>query len=446
MSEMSQDEKSPQLKRNIKLFEAILFVIGFVIGSGIFLKPSVVLKNTGSSGGALMVWILGGLMSLCAALTISEIAAYIPKIGGLYTYLAELYGDVIGYLYGWVEGIISSPGSCAALAISFATFSTFFIPMSGIQQKMLAILMVFLIVAAQVISTKFGVWLQTLSTIGKLIPLAAIIIFGLLNGSAHDISMVNVGVKGAGIGAALLGVLWAYDGWLNTCTLGAEIEKPEKNLPKTIIIGVIFVILVYALFNIAIFNSLPASQVVASEKIGIDVSKILFGGGGAAFITIGMMVSVFGALNAQMACGTRIAFAMAKNKQLPAAKALSVVNPKLFTPVNSLIFQGILSVIYILTGSFNSITDLVIFSIWIFFTLGVFGVFILRKKVTHDVKLYRVPLYPITPILGIIGGVYLMYSTLRGSFSQAMLGIGLTLIGLPVYYYCKNKNEKVTMR
>lgn len=440
-------EKSPELKRNIKLFEAILFVIGFVIGSGVFLKPAVVLKNTGSSGGALLVWILGGLMTLCAALTISEIAAYIPKIGGLYTYLAELYGDVVGYLYGWVEGIISSPGSCAAIAISFATFATFFIPMSGMQQKLLAIIMVALIVAAQIIATKFGVWLQTLSTIGKLIPLAAIIIFGLVSGSAHDISMVNVGAgQGAGFGAALLGVLWAYDGWLNTCTLGAEIEKPEKNLPKTIIIGVLFVIVVYALFNIAIFNVLPATQVVASEKIGVDVSMKLFGNGGAAFITIGMMISVFGALNAQMACGTRIAFAMAKNKQLPAAKALSAVNPKLFTPVNSLIFQGLLSVLYILTGTFNSITDLVIFSIWIFFTLGVFGVFILRKRVQHNDKLYKVPFYPITPILGIIGGVYLMYSTLTGSFKQAMLGIGLTLIGLPVYYYCKNKNEKADVK
>lgn len=440
-------EKSPELKRNIKLFEAILFVIGFVIGSGVFLKPAVVLKNTGSSGGALLVWILGGLMTLCAALTISEIAAYIPKIGGLYTYLAELYGDVVGYLYGWVEGIISSPGSCAAIAISFATFATFFIPMSGMQQKLLAIIMVALIVAAQIIATKFGVWLQTLSTIGKLIPLAAIIIFGLISGSAHDISMVNVGAgQGAGFGAALLGVLWAYDGWLNTCTLGAEIEKPEKNLPKTIIIGVLFVIVVYALFNIAIFNVLPATQVVTSEKIGVDVSMKLFGNGGAAFITIGMMISVFGALNAQMACGTRIAFAMAKNKQLPAAKALSAVNPKLFTPVNSLIFQGLLSVLYILTGTFNSITDLVIFSIWIFFTLGVFGVFILRKRVQHNDKLYKVPFYPITPILGIIGGVYLMYSTLTGSFKQAMLGIGLTLIGLPVYYYCKNKNEKADVK
>ncbi|QAT39209.1 amino acid permease [Clostridium sp. JN-9] len=430
------------LKRNIKLFEAILFVVGFVIGSGIFLKPSVVLKNTGSTGGALAIWIIGGIITICSALTISEIAAYIPKLGGLYTYLSELYGEVFGFLYGWVEAIIASPGGSAAMAIAFATFATFFVPLTPSQQRALAIIMIILIVTAQIISTKFGIWLQSISTIGKLVPIAAIIIFGLINGTAHDISFASIGVtKGSGIGVALLGVLWSYDGWINTCTLGAEVEKPEKNLPIAIVSGVLFVMVVYALFNIAIFNVLPAAKVMSADKIGVDVSVKLFGSGAAAFITAGMMISIFGALNAQMTCGTRVALAMGQKKELPAGKVLGAINPKLRTPMNALIFQGVLAILFILSGTFNSLTDLTIFVIWIFFTLGVFGIFILRKKYPRKPGLYKVPLYPIVPVIGIIGGLYLMYSTIKDSFGGAMLGLGLTAIGLPVYYYCKKKKR-----
>jgi APA family basic amino acid/polyamine antiporter len=430
------------LKRNIKMFEAMIFVIGFVIGSGIFLKPTVVLNNTGSSAGALAIWIIGGLITLCASLTICEIAAYIPKLGGLYTYLCELYGEVYGYLYGWVEAIIASPGGSAAMAIAIATFSTFFVPMTPGQQKMFAILMVLVVVTAQIISTKCGVYLQTVATVGKLIPIAAIIVYGLMNGTAQAVSFTPVETTGSGIGVALLGVLWAYDGWINTCTLGAEVENAPKNLPRAIIGGLLFVIAVFIAFNLAIFNVVPPSEMITSQKIGVDVSVRLFGAGGTAFITAGMIISIFGALNAQMTCGTRIALAMGQKGVLPAGKFLGSIHPKLRTPINALLFQTVLCIAFILTGSFDSLTDLTIFAIWIFFTLGIYGVFILRKKMPRDESLYKVPLYPLTPILGILGGVYLMYSTIKDSFEGAMLGIGLTLIGLPVYYYCQHKSKK----
>lgn len=435
-------QEAGTLKKNIRLVEGIVFVIGFVIGSGVFLKPSVVLKNMGSPGAALLVWIIGGLITICAALTIAELAANIPKVGGLYAYLTEIYGEKVGFLYGWVEAIIASPGSAGAIAIAFAMFSTFFVPMSEGQQKGLAILMIFLIITAQIISTRFGVWLQIISTIGKLIPIAAIIMFGMVNGTAHDFSFVSDNItKGAGAGTALLGVLWAYDGWISSCTLGSEMKKPEKDLPFAIIFGVLFVMAVYVLFNLAIFNVLPAAAVVAAESVGVDVSVILFGTWGTAFITAGMLVSVFGTLNAQIACGARVSYAMGTQKQLPGSKALATINPKLSTPVNALIFQGALSILFILTGTFNSITNLVIFVLWIFFTLGIGGVFILRRKVNRDETLYKVPFYPVTPLLGIAGGVYLMYATIKGSFLSAMFGISITLAGLIVYHYCNNKSD-----
>lgn len=430
-----------ELKRNIKLFEGILFVIGFVIGSGIFMKPAVVLQNTGSSGGALTMWIVGGVISLCSALSIAEIAAYIPKLGGLYTYLGDIYNDTVGFEYGWVEAIIASPGGSAAMAIAIATLMTYFLPMNGTQQKLFAIGLVIIIIVLNIIATKVGVWFQSIATAGKLIPIIAIIVWGLAKGGAHDINFVNIGTTGKGLGVALLGVLWAYDGWINTCTLGAEMEKPEKNLPISIISGVAVVIVVYALFNIGIFNTLPAGSVATSEKIGVDVSNKLFGRGATAFITGGMIISILGALNAQEICGTRIALAMGEKKELLGAKFLGAVNPKRSTPINSLIFEGIITIIFILGGTFNSLSDLTIFVIWIFFTLGVVGTFILRKRTPRNPKLYKIPLYPITPIIGIVGGGYLIYATITESFKSAMLGIGLALIGLPIYYYCRKKNS-----
>ena len=434
------EEKKIQLAKSINAFEGMMYVIGLVIGSGVFLKPAVVLRNMDSTAAALGMWVFGGIITIAAALTIAEIAAYIPKVGGLYTYLTELYNEVTGFLFGWVGTLINVPGSAAAVAIACATFSTFFVPMNDFQQKCFAVSLIVVLTAAQILSTRNGVWLQTIATIGKLLPIAAIAIFGLLKGTVNHINTDSVGIlKSAAPGVALLGVLWAYDGWLSTCTLAADMKRPEKDIPKAIVLGISFVMAVYVAFNAAIFFVLPGDVAAASKKIGVDVCVQLFGTGGAAFITLGMMLSVFGTCNALITCGSRYTFAMAERKHLPAPNALSTIHPKLGSPVNALIFQAVIAILYILTGTFDSITDLIVFALWIFYTLGVVSIFVLRKRVTRNPQLYHVPLYPIVPLIGVLGGVYLMYATLKDSPTSAMLGLGLSLMGLPVYYYCKNK-------
>lgn len=425
-------------KNNIGLFEGILFVIGSTVGSGIFLKPSIVLDGTGSTTGALLMWIAGGLITMCAALSIAELAANIPKVGGLYTYLVELYGRKTGFLYGWVEAVISSPGSAAALAIAFATFSTYFRPMDSRELKMTAILIILMISAAQILSTRFGIWIQSLSTLGKLIPILAITVFGALHDTVgKDLNMDLIGM-GGGTAAALLGVLWAYDGWLNICTLGGEMKNSERNLPVAIITGVVLVTAIYVTFNLAVLHVLTGEEAMRSDKIGVDAANALFGGGATVLITAGMMLSAFGSLNAQIACGTRVAYAMAERKQFPAAEALSAIHPFFDTPVNSLVLQTVLAIIYVISGTFHQITDLIIFVIWIFFTLGILGVFVLRRKTPRGrKKLYRVPLYPVIPALGASGGICLMYLTVRDSLQSAVLGGLLMLLGLGVYRLCE---------
>jgi APA family basic amino acid/polyamine antiporter len=217
--------------------------------------------------------------------------------------------------------------------------------------------------------------------------------------------------------------------------------RPEKDLPRAIVTGIAVVIVIYVLFNLAVFAALPLDQVATSDAVGRDVSVALFGRWGGAFITAGMLFSVFGALNAQMMSGTRVALAVGKRRELPGWRVLGAINPRFQTPINALVFQGLIAVVFALFGSFNSLSDLVIFVIWIFFTLGVFGVFILRRRTTRVTGRYRVPLYPVVPLLGIAGGVFLMVATITEAPAKALLGIGLTLLGLPFYYWSRHNQR-----
>ena len=428
---------------SVGFLPGLAIVVGMIIGSGIFLKPSIVLSHAGSPVLALLAWVLGGVVTLCSALSIAEIASNIPRAGGLYTYLEELYGQKVGFLLGWVQSVISYPASVAAQAIAFATYSAYFVPMTTLQQRLLAFGVLALILGLNILSTRCGGLIQVVATIGKLIPVAAILGFGLFSGvapGAAGMSSELIGVAGGGIGAAVLGTLWAYDGWIGVTNMAGEMKNPKKNLPRVIFIGIIFVIAVYALFNIVLFNALPADQLATSATPGADAAVALFGAGGAAFLTAGIMISVFGSLNGYLMTAARVPQAMAQRKQLPLSGILGKIHPKFGTPANALMMQALLAVVYILSGSFNFLTDLLIFVLWIFFTLGVVGVFVMRRKGLSRRKNYRVPLYPVTPIVGIAGSLYILGSTVLDQPLQSLLGLGVTLLGLPVYYFLKKKN------
>ncbi len=415
-------------KKTITFIEAIAIVVGMIIGSGIFLKPGIVFNDAGSPIMGIMAWVVGGIITLASALTIAEIASSIPKTGGLYVYLEELYGEVISY-----------PASGAALAIAFSTYATFFIPMNNFEQKLLAVGILVFVIIMNIISTKYGGVIQTISTVGKLLPIVAIIIFGLISGKTHDFRSVTVMTEGAGFGAAVLGTLWAYDGWIGVTNIAGELKNPSKEMPKAIIFGVTSVIFIYALISIAMVNVMPIENIVASTTPASDVAVSLFGKGGAAFITAGIIVSVFGAMNGYLLTGARVPLAMGQRKQLPYSKQLGKIHKKFGTPTNALILEGVLATIYIFSGTFNTLTDLLIFVLWIFFVMGVFGIFRLRKKIPADKRPYKVPLYPFIPMVGILGGIYILYSTIVSAPLNSIIGIGIALAGLPIFYYLKRK-------
>ncbi|MBU3090901.1 amino acid permease [Clostridium sp. CF011] len=441
--ELDSINNSPKtLKKEIGLLESITLVIGMVIGSGIFFKPSIVFKNAGSPTMGILAWVAGGIITMASGLTIAEIAAAIPKTGGIFIYLKELYGEKWAFLFGWVQTVIYVPGAAAALAIVLATQATNFVPMSPIQQKLFAILMIFVITTANVLSTKLASKIQFIATVAKLIPIFIIIALGLIKGTAHSFSLpLGTTAAGAGFGAAMLGTLWAYDGWVGVGNIAGELKNPKKDIPKSIILGLIVIITVYVLFNLAIINIIPITAVISSNKVASDVATVLFGKFGSLFITAGILISIFGTLNGYLMTGVRIPFAMARDKLLPFDKILGKVNQKYQTPLNAFIFEAVLASLYVFSGSFDTLTDLVIFVLWIFFTMAVAGIFILRTKHKDLERPYKVPFYPIVPLIGITGGIYILVSTLLTDTSKALIGLAITLIGLPVYWYITKKKQ-----
>ncbi len=431
------------LRKNVTTLEAMAIVVGMIIGSGIFLKPGIVLKDAGGPTMSILAWIAGGIITLASALTIAELASAIQRSGGLYTYLEELYGKRTGFLLGWVQSVISYPASVAAQTIAFATYSAFFLPMTATQQKLLAVGALLFILAMNVLSTKCGGVIQMVATVGKLIPVVAIVAYGLMSGTAPGFAGVGGAMRGGGFGVAILGTLWAYDGWIGVTNMSGELKNPRR-LPQVISLGVVFVIAVYAAFNLAIFKILPLETIANSATPGADAADALFGKNGGAFITAGIMVSVFGALNGYLMTAARVPQAMGERGDFPSW--LGRIHPALRTPVNALAFESVLAVVYILSGTFDTLTDLLVFVLWIFFTMGVFGVFILRKKQkkmpgTEDTH-YKVPLYPVVPIVGILGGLYILVSTLLDSPVRSLVGIGITLVALPVYMYVEKKGKR----
>ncbi|GLC31085.1 APC family permease [Clostridium omnivorum] len=436
---------SKELKKEIGLLEAMTMVIGVVIGSGIFFKASTVFKNAGTPKLGVLAWVIGGIITMASALTVAEIAAAIPKTGGMFVYLKELYSEKWAFLFGWMQTLIYVPGVAAALSIVFVTQATYFIPMTGAQQKILAIFMLFFIMIINVLSTKLGSKVQFVATIAKLIPIFVIIIFGLLKGQAHSLSVpVTAGTSmgAAGFGAAILGTLWAYDGWIGVGNMAGELKNPKKDLPKSIILGLSITIVVYILINMAIVNVMPVSKVIASQKPASDVAVILFGNSGAGLIAAGIMISIFGAMNGYLMTGVRVPFAMAQDNLFPFPKFFGKVSNKYVTPINAFVFEIVLACLYVLSGSFDTLTNLAVFVMWIFFVMTVGGIFILRKKHKDLARTYSVPLYPIVPIIGIAGGIYIIISTLITDTRYALFGIVVTLVGLPVYMAIKKSSNK----
>ena len=434
------------LKKEIGLLSASAVVIGMVIGSGVFFKPTAIYTATGAPGLGMIAWVIGGFITIAGGLTAAEVAAAIPRTGGMIAWLEETYGDIWGFLLGWVETIISFPANIAALAIIFATQA---VSLLGLNDNMLvtvAITSIIFLIVMNCLGAKVGGNIQTVFTIGKMVPIFAIIIFGLINGNGGVVRLLPVSAANhpiaTSLGSALLATMFAYDGWIHIGNISGELKDPKRDLPRAIIGGLFFVMAVYVVINIAYLFVLPASALAATPTPATDVATILFGAIGGKIITIGILVSIFGTLNGNILTGMRVPYALALENRLPGSKWLAKLNPKTSTPIYCGVLIGIIAIIMTMMGNFNQLTDLLVFVLWIFYVMTFIAVIVLRRTKPDLKRPYRVPLYPIVPIIAIIGGLYIIINTMITQPLNVGLGLVLTILGLPIYYARRNKVTK----
>ncbi|GCD11418.1 amino acid permease [Clostridium tagluense] len=434
------------LKKEIGLLAASAVVIGMVIGSGVFFKPTAIYTATGAPGLGMIAWIIGGLITIAGGLTAAEVAAAIPKTGGMIVWLEETYGEVWGFLLGWVETVISFPANIAALGIIFATQAVSLLGLGDEMLIIIAIISIIFLIVMNCLGAKVGGNIQTVFTIGKMVPILAIIVFGFINGNGGVVRLFPVSVAthpiATSLGSALLATMFAYDGWIHVGNIAGELKNPKKDLPKAIIGGLLFVMAAYILINMAYLFVLPASALAATKTPATDVATLLFGAAGGKVITVGILVSIFGTLNGNILTGMRVPYALALENKLPGSKWLSKLTPKTSTPINSGILIGVIAIVMTLSGNFNQLTDLLVFVLWIFYVMTFIAVMVLRKKKPDLIRPYKVPLYPVIPIIAIVGGLYIIINTMFTQPLNAGLGLVVTAIGLPIYYMRKNKTAK----
>jgi APA family basic amino acid/polyamine antiporter len=436
-----------ELKKELGLIPALATVIGVVIGGGVFFKPTAVFSATGAPGLGMVAWVLGGIISIAGGLTAAEISAAIPRTGGMVAYLEEAYGDVWGYLLGWAQTIIYFPANIAALSIIFATQAVSLLGVSDGMIIPIAIIVTIFLIIMNSLGSKTGGTIQTVATVCKLIPLFAIIIVGLTHGNGGVVRLFPMTAANhpiaTSLGSALVATMFAYDGWINIGAISGEMKNPAKDLPKAIIGGLALVMVVYLLINVAYLFVLPATTLAATSTPASDVAKVIFGQSGGRLITVGILISIFGGMNGYILTGMRIPYAMAIENKLPGSNWLAKVHPKFKTPINSGILILVISILLIFSGKFNQLTDLLVFVIWIFYVMTFFAVIRLRKDQPNLKRPYRVPFYPIVPIIAIVGGAYIILNTLVTQPLNAGLGIIITLIGFPLYKARKNKFVKL---
>lgn len=433
-----------KLKREINLFGALATVMGTVIGAGVFFKTAAVTASTQSTSLTLLVWLLGGFLTICAGLTVAELATAIPETGGAVKYIEAAYGKLPSFLLGWSQSLIYFPANIAALSIIFATQLINLLQLSTNYLLVIAIITAISITALNLLGTKVGTTVQSATLVIKLIPLAVIVIWGLLTPGNGTVQLLPIEAGkdvsfAQGLSSALLATLFAYDGWLGVGAMAGEMKHPEKDLPKAIILGLSFVTVVYLLINYVFLKTLPIDQIAGNLNAASDASGVIFGQIGGKIVTIGILISVYGALNGYTLTGIRIPYAMALENELPFSNQLTKLSKKFTVPYTSAIFQLVIACIMMTVGSFDLLTDMLIFVMWLFSLLIFVGVFVLRKKQPDLPRPYKVPLYPVVPLIAIVGAVFILSMTLFTQTWLAMIGIVVTLLGIPVYFY-KNKH------
>lgn len=468
------DHSKQGLVKTFGLYTAFLLVAGSMIGSGVFKKVAPMTAELGSPWLVLAALLAAGLISLLGALTNAEVAGLIAEPGGQYAYFKRMYGKMFSFIYGWSMMTVVQTATAASVAyvfaeslnaivelprlgaeweaISYGSEPFLFMPFHNIGVKLVTICLLFTLTAINYVGVKWGGLVLQILASSVIICIFSIILLCLAmgNGSIENLSVAAaVPVeKSAGIGftgaffAAMMAAFWSYEGWNTIGFLGGEIKDPYRNIPRALTYGTLFVIVLYMLVNFAYLYVLPAQTFVdihnAENQIAaVEVVRSFLGGGGAMFILILILMSTFNSTNTTIMGAPRIYFAMAQDGLF--FKRAGKIHPQFRTPSNALLIQGVWGSVLVLSGSFDQLTDMLIFAAFIFYGAGAYGVFVLRRKMKETPRPYKVFGYPYVPAMFVVFCAALVFVSVLEKPREAGIGAMLILSGLPVYYYMRKK-------
>ncbi len=435
-------------QRRLGPFDGIMVVVGGIIGAGIFINPAIVAERVGSAGLVMTAWALGGGVAIVGALCFGELGSRRPEAGGGYVYLRESFGPLPAFLYGWTQLLVINTGGIAAVAMTFAFYAESLFGLGSGAIKPLAVAVIVLLSGVNYFGIRPGSITQNIFTVLKLAAVAVLVFAGLwMAGGMGDLSGAGAGVPAAStplgvvgiLGAALVPVLFAYGGWQHMNNVGAEIRRPERNIPLAVIVGVLVVVTAYLLVNLAYLRTLGAPGLAASTAPAADTMQALLGRAGSKFIAAGIVASTFGFVNLVILAAPRIYQAMADDGLF--FRGAARLHPKYRAPSNAIIIQGVWAVLLTLSGSYAQLLDYVVFGDWIFFGLIVATLFWYRRTSAGDREgIFRMPGYPLLPALFVAIALFVVVSTLRSNPFNALLGAVLIGAGIPVYLVWKRRS------
>jgi len=432
------------LPRKIGLWSAIAILVGSTIGSGIFRSPAAITDRLPGPLPLMSVWVIAGIVTLCGALTLAEIAGALPETGGIYVFLREGWGRLAAFLFGWSELVIIRAAALGAIA---TTFAEYFLRVMGYDPGLepyaqyvhyIAALAIAITCSLNILGVRLGSAIQNVTTVAKYGGLLFIIALAFAvglpeTGGNYTPATPPGSFSIAPFGLALVSVLWAYDGWADLSFVGGEVKDPRRTLPRALIIGTLAVIAIYLLANLAYLAVLSVEEMRVSKLVAADVAQRVMGSPGLIFVASTVMLSTFGTLNGSTLTSPRIFFAMADDRLL--FRQVAAVHPRFQTPYVAIALAGVLGILFVLTRTFEQLADTFVTAIVPFYALAVAAIFTLRRRKDYDPS-FRTPGYPVVPAIFIVATIFLLGNAIIAPSSRwgTLAVLGVILLGVPVYY------------
>ncbi len=443
----SAKNRSGGLLRVLGRWDTAFFLVGTVIGSGIFLVPSEIAREVRSEPATIGIWIAGGLLTMLGVLSIAELGAAIPAPGGIYTYISRAYGKLPGFLCGWAIFTVITSGAIATLAVAFSIYLAGLFPLSAGSARGISILAVLLLTGANVLGVRAGATVQNVLTVLKVAGLVgmtvAIFLFAGAAPAPPPAARTAFPNGAAGIGLALIGVFWAYEGWHDATFVAGEVRDPQKNFPAGVVLGELAIIALYVAANLAYFRVMSVGEIAGSPRVGLAAIGKVLGPWGARALTAAIICSILGAMNGSILAGPRAYYQMAKDGLLPGV--LGDVHATFRTPAASIALQGVWSSVLILfIGGFSQLFTYVIFGGWLMYALATAAVPILRRKEPNLERPFRVPGYPFVPFVFVGAAAVMTVSTILQRPRESLLGLGFIALGIPLYFLLRRSPRRAT--